>query len=66
MKLTYKYRLKPSKLQQIELLQWLGSCRFLYNVCLEQRIHVWQSFRKSLTNIDQNYELKEAKKTGRF
>ncbi len=66
MKLIYKYRLKPSKLQQIELLQWLGSCRFLYNVCLEQRIHVWQSFRKSLTNIDQNYELKEAKKTEGF
>ena len=61
--LTYKYRLKPSKSQVVVLNQWLGTCRFLYNICLEHRIHCWQSYRNTISSFDQNYQLKDCKKT---
>ena len=63
---TFKYKLKPNKSQRITFAQWLGSCRYLYNVALEHRITAWQSGRKSVSEFDQNMELPKCKKLEGF
>ncbi|MFY7998539.1 MAG: helix-turn-helix domain-containing protein, partial [Candidatus Kapaibacteriota bacterium] len=34
---TYRFKLKPTRAQEQIFAQWLGSCRFVYNLCLEYR-----------------------------
>jgi putative transposase len=52
-KVTYQYRLYPTK-KQIRLLnQVLDECRWLYNHLLEQRKTSWEQKKKSLSLYDQ-------------
>jgi len=62
MKLTYKYRIYPTKKQETLLNGQLETCRFLYNQLLEIRKKSWENNKKSMScydNIKQIPKLKE-------
>lgn len=63
LKKVFKYRLKPTKGQEQQFLQYLGATRFLYNCALEHRIIAYQSGGVSINYYDQANELKQIKKT---
>ena len=55
---AYRYRLYPSAEQEALFRQTVGSCRFVYNLCLEQRRLEWhRSNPRRLTAYDQIKEL---------
>ncbi len=56
-----KIRLYPNKAQQIEINQLLGSCRFVYNYCLEQKIAAYNNNKTSLGLSDLNKKIIELK-----
>jgi putative transposase len=55
---TFKYKLMPTPAQARMLGEWLGLCRRLYNIALEQRITAWQRRRVSVSRYEQEAELK--------
>lgn len=60
-KLTFKFRLYPTK-QQAEMLAWtLGSCRELYNAALQERRDAWRINRESINFAGQSAQLVEIK-----
>jgi putative transposase len=60
-RLTYKYRLAPTR-KQIELLSWtLACCRELYNASLQHRRDAYRMAGKSLNYYDQANALVEVK-----
>ena len=59
---TYRYKLKPTKAQRETLGQWVGACRYVYNLCLEYRQTLWQQHRVSIGKYEANNELTELKK----
>lgn len=61
MKKTYKFRLQPSRNQEVVLFTWLTRCRRLYNACLEQRRIAYRSHGISLSRYDQQKQLPELK-----
>jgi len=52
MKLTYKYRIYPTKKQQSILNGQLETCRFLYNKLLGIRKNKWEKEKKSISCYD--------------
>jgi putative transposase len=54
---TYRYKLKPSREQSLVLGQWLGACRYVYNLCLDYRKTLWQSYRLNLKKNEVQQEL---------
>jgi len=48
-----KIRLYPNKIQETQILKTLGSCRFLYNQMLAERIQTYENWKS------QNQELRE-------
>lgn len=59
---AYKYRIYPSKEQQIQLAKTFGCCRFVYNYCLSKRIDLYKEEKKSISKIDcNNYVNRELK-----
>ena len=61
-KKTFKFRLRPTKDQCDLLLQFAGSCRWIYNRGLNQRSTLWKEEKKSISLYDQNNELVALKK----
>lgn len=45
MKITYQYRLRPTKLQVTQLEEWLETCRRTYNRMLGERFDWWENNR---------------------
>jgi len=58
---AYKYRIYPTKDQQIKIDQSINVCRLVYNLALETKIRAWQSAQKTITAIDLCYQLVELK-----
>jgi putative transposase len=54
---TYRYPLRPTKLQEAVLTSWLAFCQRLYNAALEHRIGAWRRARKSVGYNAQTVEL---------
>ena len=52
-KKSYKFRLYLTKKQAAALQRVLDECRFLYNLCLEQRILAYEELDMRLTKYDQ-------------
>lgn len=50
--MAYRYRLYPTKAQELLLLQTAGSCRFVYNLALELRHRVYSETGKAPTMND--------------
>ena len=59
---AYKYRMYPTTEQVKQIWQHIGTCRFLYNWSLEQKIKAYQSENKSLNMYDLNMMIPELKK----
>ena len=59
----YKYRIYPTKEQEIQLSKTFGSCRFVYNQLLAKKIELYKGDKKSLSKTDcNNYCNRELKK----
>lgn len=63
---VYKYKLCPNATQKGVFRRWLGTCRFVYNLCLEHRICHWQSTGQGLSEYSQNRDLTLVKKEPGF
>lgn len=59
----YKYRIYPTKEQEMQLVKTFGSCRFVYNQLLAKRIELYKSENKSMNKTEcNNYCNRELKK----
>lgn len=58
MRRTFSYKADANKITTLKCLNCIEYCRQLYNAALEQRITLWTHRKKSLTYIDQTYEMK--------
>ena len=61
-KYTYKFRLKPTKEQEILLNKYFGSVRYVYNYFLNQRKEEYLNNKKSITYNKQAGFLTQLKK----
>lgn len=59
---TYKYKLKLTKTQEKICDSWLHTCRYIYNVALEERITSYQLCEKSVSKYNQYNQLPDIKK----
>lgn len=62
-KLTYKYRIYPTKKQETVLNAQLETCRFLYNQLLETRKNAWEKEKKSVSCYDSIKQIPKLKET---
>lgn len=59
----YKYRIYPTKEQEIQINKTFGCCRFVYNQLLAKRIELYKTEQKNLSKTDcNNYCNRELKK----
>jgi len=63
---NYKFRIYPNKEQERKLLRWLETCRRIYNEALARRKEAWEQENRSVTRIEQQIRLKEARKENDF
>ena len=54
---TYRYKLNPTLSQQQALGQWLGSCRYVYNLSLSYKKTLWEQSKVSIGKNDIQKEL---------
>lgn len=59
---AYKYRIYPTKKQEVLINKTFGACRFIYNLALETKINAWQTHRKNLTAYDLQKQLAELRR----
>lgn len=52
MRVTYKYRLYPSKAQRTSMNKTLDACRWVYNKALETRRNAWKEHQESISHYD--------------
>lgn len=54
MKLTYRYKLRPTKKQNATMIEWLNLCRRQYNYRLGQRFRWWSETRTPINSCPLN------------
>jgi putative transposase len=54
MKLTYRYKLRPTKEQNVTMIEWLNLCRRQYNYRLGQRFRWWEETRTPINSCPLN------------
>ncbi|MVM35273.1 IS200/IS605 family element transposase accessory protein TnpB [Spirosoma sp. HMF4905] len=54
---TYRYKLNPSPSQQRSLVQWLGACRYVYNLSLSYKKTLWEQNKISIGKYEIQKEL---------
>ena len=59
---TYKYKLRPTAKQGAIIDQWIHTCRAVYNIALETKIHSWQVYNFSYSKFDLIKQLPELKR----
>ena len=59
---TYRFKLLPTREQEHTFVCWLGTCRFLYNLCLEYRIGLYQAKRQSVGKYELQKQVAECAK----
>src|SRR5690554_6628974 len=59
---TNKFKLQPSKAQTQRLKQWLGTTRFVYNLCLDYKRMWYNGKQISLTKNEIQKELTQVRK----
>lgn len=59
---TYKFKLNPTKSQVDKFEAWINTCRYIYNVALEERITAYRTIKKSISRYEQYNQLPEIKK----
>jgi putative transposase len=63
---AYKYRLYPSKAQQLLLEQTLETCRRWYNTCLAERKEAYENEKRSIGKFEQLRKVKELKRSNPY
>lgn len=61
-KISYRYKLRPTKEQVMLFEQWLGTCRFLYNMGMDIKKDTYRKRQKGISKYDLMKQLTEAKK----
>lgn len=61
-RIAYKYKLRPTKEQIALFRQWLGTCRFLYNMGMDIKKDTYRKRQKGISKYDLMKQLTEAKK----
>ena len=59
---AYKFRLKPTADQKILIEKHIGSCRYVFNWALTQKIKTYEESAKSISQFDLNRQLTQLKK----
>lgn len=62
MEYAYKFRIYPSKQQEVLILRTFGCARYVYNYYLNQRVQSYKSTGKSPTRFEQDKDLTNLKK----
>ena len=62
MEKAYKYRIYPSKKQQVLLAKTFGCCRFVYNTYLAKRIKLYEDIKQTMTYNQCSSDLTSLKK----
>lgn len=57
--LTFKRKLILTKAQEQRIDKWIGTCRFVYNMCLEIRQSAWRNKQESVHKYDLSKQLTE-------
>lgn len=63
---TFQYKLKPTDTQANIFNQWLGTCRYVYNIALEYRKYLYAQKGQSISKFDLIKQLPEMKKVEGF
>jgi len=58
---TYRYKLRLNATQTKKIDQWIGTCRYVYNLALETKINAYKSAGISLSKFDLMRQLTELK-----
>ena len=66
MKRAYKYKIKPTVKQQIQLSKTFGCARFIYNWGLDIKTKAWTNERKSVSYFELAHELTTLKQTDEY
>ncbi len=59
--LTYKRKLKLSKIQEERISSWVGTCRFVYNMGMEIKREAWKNKQLNISAYDLMKQLTEIK-----
>lgn len=59
--LTYKRKLKLTKVQEQRISSWIGACRFVYNMGLEIKIEAYKNKQVNVSGFDLMKQLTEIK-----
>jgi putative transposase len=56
---SFKYPLRPTKVQAATMTAWLDVCADLYNAALQERRDAWRIAKRTISRFDQSNELTE-------
>lgn len=59
--LTYKIKLKLSKIQENRISSWIGTCRLIYNIGMEIKKETWKNKQINVSGYDLMKQLTEIK-----
>jgi putative transposase len=54
---TYRFKLNPTPAQAQSFAQWLGACRYVYNLCLDYKKQLYTSHSITITKNDIRKEI---------
>lgn len=54
---TYRFKLKPTRAQAQAFARWLGSCRYVYNLCLDYKKQLYADHQVSINRNEMQKEL---------
>jgi len=54
---TYRFKLNPTKAQAQSFAQWLGSCRYVYNLCLDYKKQLYTDHSINISKNDIQKEI---------
>ena len=63
---AYKYRIYPTKQQEVLIAKHLGSCRFIYNYALDKKVKAYQKDRTNISWYEIKKELPKMKKSEEY
>ena len=63
---AFKFRIYPTKQQEVLIAKHFGCCRFLYNYALDKKIKAYQKDRTNLSRFDIQAELPKMKKSEEY
>lgn len=63
---AYKYRIYPTKRQEVLIAKHLGCCRFLYNYALDKKVKAYQKDKTNISRYQIQAELPTMKKSKEY